>query len=444
MYDIIGKDKVRLFLPACGSKHGKGEATLKIVNFGSCNIDYVYQLHHIVKVGETEHSSRRDVFPGGKGLNQSIAVAKAGTKVYHAGCIGTDGDLLLKTLTDSGVDTSFVKRVNEPNGHAVIQVSDKGENSIFIHAGSNACFTEEFISDVLAHFEQGDILLLQNEINNVQYIIEEAYKKGMITVINPSPINEEIEKIDFAKISYAVVNEIEGEYLSGEKEPAKIVSSLRKKYPHLKVVLTLGENGCMYHDGQKLYFHPAFEVTAVDSTAAGDTFMGYFLAALAEELDPEKTLRRACCASAIAVSRKGAAPSIPYEKEVKDALPQMSSKGERDDSGRQLKNQIDGYIESHLQNATLSKLAGELGYTAVYTGHIVKKTTGKSFAAYLLEKRCTLAAKLLRETDLPVSAVIQRAGYSNESFFRTRFKEFYGISPLHYRKTIKNQGGTQS
>lgn len=418
---------------------------MKIVNFGSCNIDYVYQLHHIVSVGETEHSTRRDVFPGGKGLNQSIAVAKAGTKIYHAGCIGTDGDLLLETMTESGVDTSYVKRVSEPNGHAVIQVSEKGENSIFIHAGSNNCFSKEFIDEVLSNFEKGDILLLQNEINNIEYLVNEAYAKGMITIINPSPINEEIEKIDFRKISYVVLNEIEGEYLSGESEPAKIVSSLRKEYPHIKVVLTLGDKGCMYHDGKSLYFHPAFAVTVVDTTAAGDTFMGYFLASLAEGLDPEKTLKRACCASALAVSKKGAAPSIPYEKEVQNALPLLSAKGEeKEDLSKQLKGQIDRYIEEHLQGATLSELATELGYTSVYAGHIVKKITGKSFASYLLEKRCTLAAKLLRETDLPVSMIIHRAGYSNESFFRTRFKEFYGISPLHYRKTIKTQGGTTS
>ena len=118
---------------------------MKIVNFGSCNIDYVYQLHHIVKVGETEQSSRRDVFPGGKGLNQSIAAAKAGAPIYHAGCIGKDGGVLLDTMKESGVDTRFVRITDEPSGHAVIQVSAKGENSIFIHAGANATFTEEFI-----------------------------------------------------------------------------------------------------------------------------------------------------------------------------------------------------------------------------------------------------------------------------------------------------------
>ena len=417
---------------------------MKIVNFGSCNIDYVYQLDHIVKVGETEHSTRRDVFPGGKGLNQSIAIAKAGQKVYHAGCVGSDGKLLLDTMTDSGVDISFMQTLNEPSGHAVIQVSAKGENSIVIHSGANGMFATEYIDHVLSHFEKGDLLLLQNEINATEYIVEKAYEKGMITVINPSPIDENIEKIDFNKISYAVLNEIEGEYLSRCKEPAKIVSALRKKYPDLKVVLTLGDKGCMYHDGDDLYFHSAYDVPVVDTTAAGDTFMGYFKAGLSEGMDPDAILKRACVASALAVSVKGAAPSIPYEEEVRSASGVIKAK----DTGfvaneETILAKIEAYIDENIQSISLATLSGELGYSSVYTGHIVKKTTGKSFSDYLKEKRCSMAAKLLRETDLPIGQVIHSVGYSNESFFRDKFKEFYGVSPLTYRKTLKNQGGTK-
>lgn len=416
---------------------------MKIVNFGSCNIDYVYKLHHIVKVGETEQSSHRDVFPGGKGLNQSIAAAKAGACIYHAGCIGKDGGVLLDTMKESGVDTRFVQITDEPSGHAVIQVSEKGENSIFIHAGANATFTEEYVDEVLSHFEKGDLLLLQNEINNIHYIIEKGYQKGLVTVINPSPINENIEKIDFGMISYAVLNEIEGEYLSGCSEPAKIVSALRKKHPHLRVVLTLGDKGCLYHDGSSLYFHPAYDVPVVDSTAAGDTFMGYFVACLAGGDSPARTLEKASCASGLAVSKKGAAPSIPYEQEVREALKTLQKKEDfAVSSEEQTKKRILAYIESDLQNACLSGLSECLGYTAVYTGHLVKKLTAKSFAALLLEARCSHAAKLLRETDLPVLTVIHTVGYNNESFFRNRFKELYGLSPLNYRKTMKNEGGT--
>jgi ribokinase len=299
---------------------------MNIVNFGSCNIDYVYKLNHIVNVGETEHSDRMEIFPGGKGLNQSIAVAKAGAKVYHAGFIGKDGQLLLDTMNECGVDTSFVKRVNQPNGHAIIQVSEKGENSIFIHTGSNGLFTKEYIDDVLFNFKSGDILLLQNEINDIDYIIKRGYEKGMITVFNPSPIDASLEKIDFNMISYAVLNEIEGEYLTGCKEPAKIISTLRKYYPKLKIVLTLGDKGCMYHDGENLYCNSAYDVIVVDSTAAGDTFTGYFISEMAKGREMSDVLRVASCASAITVSRPGASVSIPRYDEVMAALNIMKVK----------------------------------------------------------------------------------------------------------------------
>lgn len=413
---------------------------MNIVNFGSCNIDYVYKLHHIVNVGETEHSDRMEIFPGGKGLNQSIAVAKAGAKVYHAGFIGKDGQLLLDTMNECGVDTSFVKRVNQPNGHAIIQVSEKGENSIFIHTGSNGLFTKEYIDDVLFNFKSGDILLLQNEINDIDYIIKRGYEKGMITVFNPSPIDSSLEKIDFNMISYAVLNEIEGEYLTGCKEPAKIISTLRKYYPKLKIVLTLGDKGCMYHDGENLYCNSAYDVIVVDSTAAGDTFMGYFIASLAENLSPEKTLERACMASALAVSQKGAAPSIPYDNDVKTAYNLLKTRPTGTvDKNALIKSRIDAYIENNIQSATLSALAAELGYSVVYTGNIIKKLTKKSFAKYLQEKRCSAASKYLLETDLPVSDIINKIGYNNESFFREKFKEFYGVTPLNYRKKLKNE-----
>ena len=136
---------------------------MKILNYGSCNIDYVYALDHILKVGETLVADKLSIFPGGKGLNQSIAIARAGAPVYHAGCVGSDGDFLIELMSESGVDTSYIKRVNEKNGHAIIEVSRKGDNSIFIYAGSNGMIEKADIDRVLSDFSSGDILLLQND-----------------------------------------------------------------------------------------------------------------------------------------------------------------------------------------------------------------------------------------------------------------------------------------
>ena len=157
-------------------KRGK----MKLLNFGSCNIDYVYQLNHIVKVGETESYHGMSIFPGGKGLNQSIAASRAGVKVYHAGATGKDGNILLQLLIDNNVNVDYLKTVEEKTGHAIIQVTASGENSIFIHAGANACVDEEYIDFVLENFSNQDFLLLQNEISNVEYIINKAFEKGMV------------------------------------------------------------------------------------------------------------------------------------------------------------------------------------------------------------------------------------------------------------------------
>ena len=152
---------------------------MKIVNFGSCNIDIVYRLEHIVRTGETMSTRSCELYPGGKGLNQSIAMARAGAQVYHAGCVGADADMLTELLVSSGVDVSYLQRSEAKNGHAIIQVDDTGNNSIFIHAGTNGMVYCEYIDSVLADFSQGDMLVLQNEISNVEYIIKQAYQKNM-------------------------------------------------------------------------------------------------------------------------------------------------------------------------------------------------------------------------------------------------------------------------
>lgn len=289
---------------------------MKILNFGSCNIDYVYSLDHIVAPGETETTHKLQTFPGGKGLNQSVALAKAGAEVYHAGCIGNDGDMLLDVLRESGVDVSYIKTADVKNGHAIIQVSNEGANSIFLYPGSNEMISTEFIDEVLANFAEGDIILLQNEINSVDYIIEKAYQKGMCIVFNPSPYNEKISSIDLNMISYLILNEVEAKDISGCEEPKESLVYFKKNYPMLKVMLTLGENGCVYMDKDNEVYQSAFSVDVVDTTAAGDTFTGYFVSEISRGTDYKGVLEISSVASAIAVSRDGAAPSIPHREEV--------------------------------------------------------------------------------------------------------------------------------
>ncbi len=293
---------------------------MKILNFGSCNIDYVYSLDHIVKKGETQRSLELNVFPGGKGLNQSIALARAGVDVYHAGAVGEDGDMLLTVLKENGVNIEFLKTTECKTGHAIIQIDNEGSNSIFLYPGSNEMISKEDVDVVLSYFSNNDIILLQNEINNVDYIINQAYEKGMQIVFNPSPYNEKIDQIDFNKISYLLLNEIEAYCISKCDKSEEILNFFRDTYPGLKVVLTLGEKGGFFQDGDSRIEYRAFKVKAVDTVAAGDTFTGYFVASLAAGESYTDILKYSAAASAIAVTKNGAAPSIPYTAEVKDFI----------------------------------------------------------------------------------------------------------------------------
>ena len=293
---------------------------MKILNFGSCNIDYVYNVEDIVVPGETISANSLELFAGGKGLNQSIAVAKAGATVYHAGCIGTDGEMLKEILNENNVDTTYLKTADSKNGHAIIQVSKSGENSIVLFGGSNQLVDKEYIDTVLSSFDKNDIIILQNEISNIEYIIDKAYQKGMQIVFNPAPFSENLKAIDLCKISYLILNETECQGFAGTKEKSEALDTILAKAQNLNVVLTLGKKGAVFANNKQKVYQNAFSVTAVDTTAAGDTFIGYFVNGLTKEFSIEENLKFCCAASALAVTKKGAAPSIPRYEEVAAAL----------------------------------------------------------------------------------------------------------------------------
>lgn len=293
---------------------------MKVLNFGSLNIDYVYSVDHIMREGETQACTKMERFCGGKGMNQSIALAKAGVGVFHAGMVGADGEWLLEMCQKSGVDTRYIRKTDGKSGHTIIQVDKNAQNCILLYGGANREITEEYIDEVLNEFEKGDIILLQNEVNLLDKIIEKAYEKEMIIILNPSPMDEAIKKCDLHKVTILLLNEIEGEQITGVTEPEKILDKLNALYPDMKVVLTLGGNGSVYQEKEKRCKQEIFPVKPVDTTAAGDTFTGYFIASILEGMPVEKGMQMAAKAASIAVSRKGAAVSVPYRKEVEEAL----------------------------------------------------------------------------------------------------------------------------
>lgn len=295
---------------------------MKILNFGSLNIDYVYHVKKFVESGETISSLKLEKFCGGKGMNQSIALVRAGgnIEVYHAGCIGVDGEFLKEELEKTGVNTKYIKTVNQNTGHAIIQLDEKGQNCILIYGGANFNITKDQIDETLKNFNKYDYLLLQNETNNLDYTICRAYDREMKIFFNPSPCNDELNSLPLNKIYCFILNEVEGETLTGEKDKNKIINKLHQKYPQAKIVLTLGKDGVLYFDGEKEYFHDIFNINVVDTTAAGDTFTGYFINELSKNKESYDIIETSSAASAITVSKMGATPSIPYIKEVQELL----------------------------------------------------------------------------------------------------------------------------
>lgn len=289
---------------------------MKILNFGSLNIDYVYQVNHMVREGETQSTGGMEIFLGGKGFNQSVALAKAGVEVYHAGMIGEDGHEFISTCQEYNIHTEYIKTIGGKTGHTIIQVDKNAQNSILLYGGCNHKIGKNFIDKVMADFNKGDCILLQNEISNLQYIIDCAYEKGMTIFLNPSPFNNELMKCDMSKISYFILNDIEGEQLTGETIPDKIIRKIHLMYTESKIVLTLGKEGAIYGGKNVLYHQAARKVKAIDTTAAGDTFTGYFIAGIVKGDEIEKIMNFSTLAASIAVSSKGASPSIPMSKEV--------------------------------------------------------------------------------------------------------------------------------
>lgn len=289
---------------------------MKLVNFGSLNIDYTFRVSEIVRPGQTIDSLSEQCSPGGKGLNQSLAAARAGAEVCHAGSVGEDGAFLRQLLEADDVDCRFLRTVETGTGKAFIQVERSGQNCIVLSAGANRTNTREFCDTVLSEFGPGDILLLQNEINEIDYLIECGAQRGMTVVLNPSPMNEGVLACDLSKVSMFILNEDEGALLTGAKSEEDILTGLEQKYPNAKIILTLGDKGSTYAFHGERVHQASFPVETVDTTGAGDTFTGYLLAGYMKGEPMDKCLETAARAAAIAVTRHGAARAIPRKEEL--------------------------------------------------------------------------------------------------------------------------------
>ena len=288
----------------------------KLVNLGSLCIDNVYSVPNITAAGETVASLEYAVYAGGKGLNQSLAAARAGARVAHVGRVGSDGRWLKRKLSESGVDVDAVRETDTPSGHAVIQVNPSGENAIVITGGANRTLTDTDIDVAFGLCQADDWLLLQNEINKMEEIFDRASNAAPKLVLNLAPVDDRIHGYDLGAVDLLVVNEVEAQALSGETAVEEAFDVLCTRYPACDIVVTLGRYGLRYGRGEERLSLGAFAVEAVDETGAGDAFVGYLMAALLEGRRMRDALIAGSAAGALATTRAGAASSIPDRKAV--------------------------------------------------------------------------------------------------------------------------------
>ena len=291
---------------------------MKIINFGSLNIDHVYQVDHTVRPEETVRAKKTRFFPGGQGLNQSIAIARSGADVYHAGCVGmNDGMYLLNILDKNGVNTSLVRKKEIPTGSAIIQVTPEGTKSIIVCGGANQTITPDQIEYTVAQIRKGDILLLQNEINSIDVIIEKALAMGARVALDPAPFTKDLKNLPLDKLSYIFFNRFEAAQFTGESpmDVEALIPAIRRTFPNANALLTMGTKGAMLITKDDAIYQPIYDVPVRDRTAAGDAFIGFYLGTTINGASPKDALMMAAKAASLCVSRAGAASSIPMIEE---------------------------------------------------------------------------------------------------------------------------------
>lgn len=293
---------------------------MTIYNFGSVNIDHVYQVNHFVQPGETLSSTDYISVLGGKGANQSVALAKAGADVKHVGFLGKQDASFKAQMEEYGVDCSLLTLSDTPSGHAIIQVTPDAENAIVLFGGANQIFNLDSVERALSEATEKDWVLLQNETNCLSEIIHQAKAKGLQVAFNPAPMAESVKQLPLKQIDLLIVNEVECEMLTGKSDLNDMISFFNTHHPKQAVLITLGKKGVTLLHTNECLSVDAFVVDAKDTTAAGDTFIGYFLSSYSNGDSAATSLQRACAASAISVTRSGAAQSIPNSDEVDQFL----------------------------------------------------------------------------------------------------------------------------
>lgn len=292
---------------------------MTIFNLGSINWDHCYQVSHFVRPGETLSAQSYNLNLGGKGANQSVAASKAGASVKHVGAVA-EGDAAIEVLQQLGVDTCGIEQQAEQvTGHAIIQIDSEAENAIVLHSGANRALNWPWVQQQLSKGEPGDWLLMQNETNLLEQSARFARQQGMQVAFNPAPMDKALTLTLLPQLDLLIVNRVELQDLSDEHELEKAIEKIRHQSP-VNLLITLGSQGALYVSADQRQQVKAFKVDATDTTAAGDTFIGYFLARRCVSSNIGEALQQASAAAALCVTKAGAIASIPDAEQVRTFL----------------------------------------------------------------------------------------------------------------------------
>lgn len=290
---------------------------MKVFNLGSINADRIYRVPHLPRAGETLAATAHQVGLGGKGANQSVAAARAGAEVVHIGAVGADGGWMIETLGGFGINTAHIRQGSVASGHAIVAVDDAGENAIVLHPGANREIDQRDVAEALDGAGPRDWLMLQNETNCQAEAARIARGKGAKVAYSAAPFEADAARAMLPLTDLLILNEGEAAQL------AEALGTSPDALPVPRVIVTKGAKGAVWLEpGKSPLEIPAFDVRAVDTTGAGDTFAGFVVAALAERMMVPAALRHASAAAALMVTREGTAEAIPTRGEVDTFLNQ--------------------------------------------------------------------------------------------------------------------------
>lgn len=300
-----------------------------VLIIGSLNMDLVAQAERLPRAGETLLGQSFATVPGGKGANQAVAAARLGGQVAMIGCVGADayGHALRQALADEGIDCQGVRVAEDvATGIAMIVVDASSQNAIVIVAGGNGQLESTDIERFDSLLQAADVVVCQLEIPYpvVAFVLQRAHEAGKTVILNPAPVTGPLPSQWLGWIDYLIPNETEAQAMTGlavnSVAEAEQAASLLREAGAGKIIVTLGERGVLFADGVQSRHSPGRKVQAVDTTAAGDTFVGGFAAALARGLDESQAIAFGQAAAALSVTRAGAQPSIPTLAQVEQVL----------------------------------------------------------------------------------------------------------------------------